>query len=76
MAHEYGLTWTLPEAVRALYRSWEIDLPAYNGDDSWTLPMPARYLIDRDRVVRWAYADPDYTVRPEPEETIEALKRL
>jgi len=38
--------------------------------------MPARYIIDRDGRVRYARTDPDYTRRPEPEETLEALRAL
>ena len=40
------------------------------------LPMPARFAIDRDGVIRWAEADPDYTTRPEPEDTVAALRAL
>jgi len=46
------------------------------GDDSRTLPIPARYIIDTDGIIRYARSDPDYTHRPEPEETIEALRRI
>jgi peroxiredoxin len=51
-------------------------LPAGNGDDSWTLPLAARYVIDSEGVIRYARTDPDYTRRPEPEETLEALRKL
>jgi peroxiredoxin len=47
-----------------------------NGDPSWQLPMPARFVIDRNGVIRYAQSDPDYTVRPEPEETVAILKTL
>ena len=33
-------------------------------------------VIDRGGIVRYANADPDYTVRPEPAETIAVLKTL
>jgi len=39
----------------------------FNGDASWTLPIPARFLIDRGGIIRWAEADPGYTTRPEPD---------
>lgn len=52
---------------------FETDLEAYNGDDAWTLPMPARYVVDRGGIVRWASVSPDYTVRPDPAETVDAL---
>ncbi len=53
----------------------KIDLPRYNGDSSWQLPMPARFVIDPAGVVRDAAFDPDYTVRPDPLETLAALRR-
>ena len=53
-----------------------IDLEASNGEPSWTLPIPARYIVDSSGVVRYARVHPDYTTRPEPTETLEALARL
>ena len=38
--------------------------------------IPARYIVDRDAIIRYAEADPDYTVRPDPQHTIDALKSL
>ena len=39
---EKRLVFTLPEDLRGVYRAFGIDLPLLNGDDSWTLPLPAR----------------------------------
>lgn len=38
--------------------------------------MPARYIVDGGGVVRYARVEPDYTHRPEPDETLEALRRI
>ena len=38
--------------------------------------MPARYIIDPLSVIRYARVNADYTHRPEPAETVEALKAL
>lgn len=76
VAASYGLRWQLPDDLKQLYLKFGTDLEADNGDDSWTLPMPARYIIDRDGIVRYARTDPDYTVRPDPAETLEALRAL
>jgi alkyl hydroperoxide reductase subunit AhpC len=38
--------------------------------------MPARLVIDPNGVVRHTAINADYTVRPEPEETLEVLKAL
>ena len=75
-AGAYGLVYSLPEDLRKIYLQFGIDVPKHNGDDSWTLPLPARYIIDRKGIVRYADVNVDYTVRPEPENTIAALKEL
>ena len=53
-----------------------IDLPKYNGDDSWTLPVPARFVIDSGGIIRVADVDVDYTRRPEPAKTVAEAKAL
>jgi peroxiredoxin len=70
----FGLRFALPDYLRAIYASFPLDLASYNGDASWTLPMPARFVIDRHGIIRAAQSDPDYTTRPEPEETLAALR--
>ena len=59
-----------------MYHTLGVDLAKANGDDSWTLPMPARFVVDAAGVIRQADADPDYTVRSEPERTLEVLRAL
>ena len=75
-AQELGLRFPLPEDLKELYLTFPIDLEASNGEASWTLPMPARYIVDGSGVIRYARVHPDYTRRPEPEETLEALRNL
>ena len=59
-----------------MYEGFGVRLDEYNGDTSWTLPMPARLIIDRDGIIRYAEINPDYTMRPDPEDTIEVLKKI
>ena len=76
VAELFGIAYQLPEALQQLYLSFGIDLPRYNGDDSWQLPLPARYLIDQKGVIRDAAVSVDYTDRPNVEKTLTALKGL
>ena len=76
VATQFSLTFALPEELKGVYQKFGLDLARFNGDDSWTLPMPARFIIDTQSVIRYAQADPDYTVRPEPEETVKILREL
>jgi peroxiredoxin len=72
----YGFAFRLPDDLIAVYRANSIDLAKFDGDDSWRLSMPARIVIRRDGIVASAEADPDYTRRPEPEETLAILRGL
>ena len=76
VAEQYGLVFTLPEELQAIYGKFGIDLPRGNGDGTWRLPIPARLVIDREGTIRAVDADPDYTRRPEPGQTVEVLRRL
>jgi peroxiredoxin len=76
VAQKFGLVHTLPEDLRKIYLQFGIDVPKHNGDDSWTLPLAARFIIDREAVIRYAETDADYTIRPNPEHTLEALKSI
>jgi peroxiredoxin len=76
VAARFGLRFALPEYLQAVYRSFPLDLESFNGDASWTLPMPGRFVIDQAGVVRDAESDPDYTRRAEPSDTLAALRRM
>jgi peroxiredoxin len=76
VAEAYGLVFTLPDDVREIYLKLGIDLARGNGDGTWRLPIPARFVIDREGIVRAVDADPDYTRRPEPAHTVQVLRQL
>lgn len=72
----YGLAFRLPDDLIEVYKKIGVDLPRYNGDESWRLSIPARIVIRRDGIVASAEADPDYTRRPEVEQTLTVLRSL
>jgi len=76
VAERYGVRFKLPEDFKQVYMNFGISLDAYNGDPSWTLPMSTRLIIDRDGIIRYTEISPDYTVRPDPEDTIKALRKI
>lgn len=76
VAEAFGLAFVLPDDLRQVYIGFGNDLAVRNGDPSWRLPVPARFVVDRGGVVRSVEADPDYTRRPEPEATLEALRKV
>jgi peroxiredoxin len=76
VADAFGIRFALPDDLVALYKSFKNDLPTFNDDPSWVLPMPARYVIGRDGVIACAEVNPDYTQRPDPSELLQVLDRL
>lgn len=75
-AEQFRLVFTLPEYLRELYKSWGVTLDRFHDEQEYRLPMPARYIIDKGRIIRAADVNADYTIRPEPSETLEQLRRL
>lgn len=75
-AAKLGIRFQLPPEVIEIYTGFGLDLPGANGDDSWTLPIPCRIVIDTSGIVRVADIDIDYTHRPEPDKTLADVKAL
>ena len=70
VARQFRLAYPVPEYQREMYARTFINLPFINGDSSWELPLPAAYVIGQNSAVRFASADPDYTLRSEPAEVL------
>jgi peroxiredoxin len=75
VAAAFGIRFELPDYLIALYKMLKNDLPAFNGDSSWSLPMPARYVIGRNGIIQYSEINPDYTHRPEPTDMLPVLRR-
>jgi peroxiredoxin len=77
VAASFGLRFKLPDYLIDLYKNaFKNDLAVANGDPSWTLPMPARFVVGTDGVIAYAEVNPDYTRRPDPSELIPVLDRM
>jgi peroxiredoxin len=72
----FGLKFKLPDDLVELYKNFKNDLPNFNDDPEWTLPMPARYLLGQDGTIVYAEVNPDYSQRPDPEELLPALLEI
>ncbi len=76
VADLFGVRFDLPEGERSKYRSLGLDLAVFNGDDSWTLPLVARFVIDPAGTIRDAVIQTDHTVRPDPEPVLKIVQSL
>ena len=72
---DFGLRFALPDYLVELYKNLKNDLPAFNNDPSWTLPMPARYVIGQNGIVLYSEVNPDYTRRPDPSDMFPVLEK-
>lgn len=76
VAAQFGIKYKMADDLVTLFKQFGLKIDEHNGDESWTLPMPARLIIDRDGTIRYAEINPDYTIRPEPEDTLSALIKI
>ena len=74
VARQFGLTYRVPAMQEAVYRRAFVNLPFANGDESWELPIPATYIVDRDGTILYASGNEDYTERAEPREIVDFLR--
>lgn len=76
VADRFGLRFRLSDQLVEIYKQFGNDLVQINGEPSWTLPMPARYIIGHDGVVAYSEVNPDYTKRPDPSELFPVLDSM
>lgn len=75
VARRYGLVFQVPPDVMVYYNQ-AFDLNEFNGESTDELPLAATYVIDTKRVIRYAFLDPDYRNRSEPDEILKQLEQL
>jgi peroxiredoxin len=76
VAHAFGLRWKVSDELRAVEEGCGMDLSAFNGDPSWTMTMPARYVVAPGGIIEYADISVDYTRRGDPSELIPVLAHL
>ncbi|VWD06257.1 Putative peroxiredoxin [Burkholderia lata] len=76
VARSFGLVFSLAANMRPIYRDLGVDLPEFNGDASYELPLAATYVIGKDGRVAYDFVDSDYTRRLEPAEIVRIVKAL
>lgn len=74
VGRRYGLVYRLPDWVRQLYISLGVNLPDFNADQSWELPLAGTFVIGRDGRVILSYVDSDPRKRLEPQAILDALQ--
>lgn len=72
----FKLRYDIPTELRAMFEARGSDMSQRNADGSWTLPISATYVADREGRIILAHADPDWRVRLDPDEIVKTLAAL
>lgn len=77
IAAQYGVAWEVPTfLIEHMRTDRKLDLTAINNGNGSILPIPATFVLDHTGVISWRYVDVDYRTRSEPDDIIDALKKL
>jgi peroxiredoxin len=69
-----GLVIWLGEEMQRIYTGAGYDLPLYQGNTGWMLPIPATFVVATDGTIVARHLDPDYRQRMEVDALIAALQ--
>ena len=72
-ALELNLLFWIGDEKREALAAGGVDLDRFQGNDTWMLPVPATFVIDRDGIVRARHVDPDYRRRMDVDELLAAV---
>src|SRR5262245_49759712 len=75
-AEQFRLVYALPDYLRDLYKSFGSALDRFHDESEYRLPIPARYVIDKEGIIRAAEVNADYTIRPDPAETLRQFRTI
>lgn len=73
-AKSLGLVFKLPKNLQDVYHDFGIDVKKHNNNTNFELPMPATYIVNKDRQVIYSFVPEDYTERLAPETILEVVK--
>lgn len=75
VARKYDLVFKLDPETASRYEE-KFGLSKYNGNKNEELPIPATYIIDQKGIVRYAYINPDYKQRANPDDVVMQLNQI
>jgi peroxiredoxin len=71
VARQFGIVFQLDPALKQVQEQFGVDIPSYNGDDSFELPVPGTFLVSSDGKILRSFVEGDYMKRLAPETAIE-----
>lgn len=75
LAKQLQLVFKVDKEVVSEYKSLGINLEESQGNQAYELPIPATFVINKDRKIVYVFADADYTKRAAISDIINAIKK-
>lgn len=76
LAMAMGLTHLISPELHRRWAELGVDLAEIYGDSGWLLPIPATFVVGPDGVVRYAFVEPDFRIRPDTAEIVAVVESL
>ncbi len=73
-AKSLGLVFQMPEELQKIYDCFNIKVDKHNGNDDFELPMPATYVLNKQREIIYSFIPEDYTERLNPDTILSEIK--
>lgn len=72
---EVGIVFRLNEKMKQDYEGFGMDLTQIHGNENYELPVPAVYVINKNREIIFVHFEADYMTRIEPEQILTIIKQ-
>ena len=69
----YKVDFAVDEKTVTKYKGYGIDFDKANGDNAANLPVPATYIIGKDRKIKFVFFNADYRKRASVEDILKNL---
>ena len=76
LGRKFGIVFTANKESREAALAKGVDMGAVTGTGTWELPMPTAIVIDQQHVARYVHVSPDWLVRAEAAEILDALRAV
>lgn len=75
-AEGFNISFTLPPELVDFYGAVGVDVPVFNGNGQWVLPVPSTFVLDGAGTIRFACVDEDVRNRPEPRDVLAVIQQM
>lgn len=77
VARSFGIVYQLPKETDEIYKTkYNLDIAKHNEMEKPELPLSATYVVNQKGEIVYAFLEPDYKKRAEPQVIIETLSKI